>query len=187
MSTTSVPPRRPDDALSSRQCSRCRKPLKGDPTLHLKAPPEWWLCPPCRIALLGDRPGQPATKTNQTSVETHRAHVAPTRTTLGQRRRTPGPTPTERPPEWAQLVWRHALELANSLEQHDQFALTLDLLRAAHYDPTTMAHALTLGRTHLRADADDAIARAGERILEAAIAFLGVKPRTDDVARPGRP
>ena len=25
----------------------------GDPTLDPVALPEWWLCPPCRLALLG--------------------------------------------------------------------------------------------------------------------------------------
>jgi hypothetical protein len=70
--------------------------------------------------------------------------------------------------------------------QHDRFAVALDLLRAAHHDPATMAHALTLGRSHVRADGDDDVARGGVRILEAAIAFLGVKPNRRDVARPGR-
>ena len=40
-----VPPRR--------QCGRCRKMFGGDPTLHHVALHGWWLCPPCREALLG--------------------------------------------------------------------------------------------------------------------------------------
>jgi hypothetical protein len=52
-------------ALSPRQCGRCRKLFEGDPTLHPTALPAWWLCPPCRLALLGD---------DQTSVRTNRAH-----------------------------------------------------------------------------------------------------------------
>jgi hypothetical protein len=106
------------------------------------------------------------------------------RTPLGHRRTTSKPTPSERAPERAQVVWRRALELVDPLAQHDRFALALDLLRAAHHDPATMAHALTLGRTHLRAHSEDATARAGVTILEAAIAFLGVRPRTGDVAAP---
>ena len=86
-------------------------------------------------------------------------------------------------PERAQLVWRRALELAGHRAVHDPFENALDLLRAAHHDPTTVAHALTLGRTHLRADAHDFVARAATGVLEGAINALGVKPRTDDVAR----
>src|SRR5438445_5732939 len=52
-------------ALSPRQCGRCRKFFDGDSALHPTALPAWWLCPPCRIALLGD---------DQTSVGTHHAH-----------------------------------------------------------------------------------------------------------------
>jgi hypothetical protein len=95
------------------------------------------------------------------------------------------PTPAARPLERAQLVWRRALELADPLTQRDQFAMALDLLRAAHNDPATMAHALTLGRTYLRAHADDAIALGGARILEAAITFVGVEPRAGDVSGSG--
>jgi hypothetical protein len=120
--------------------------FEGDPTLHQTALPEWWLCPPCRTALLGD---------------------------------APAPAPTKRPLERAQLVWQRAVELVDPVEQHDRFAVALELLRTAHHDPTAMAHALNLGRTHLRDDADDTEARGGVNVLERAIAFLGVKPATD--------
>lgn len=36
-----------------RQCGRCRLTFEGDPALHPTAVPDWWLCPPCRDALLG--------------------------------------------------------------------------------------------------------------------------------------
>ena len=39
--------------VPSRQCGRCRGIFEGDPTLHPTAQPEWWICPPCREALLG--------------------------------------------------------------------------------------------------------------------------------------
>lgn len=91
-----------------------------------------------------------------------------------------------KPLERAQLVWQRALELVDPTEQHDRFALALDLLRTAHHDPATVSHALALGRTHLRSHADDALARSGAGILESAIDFLGVRPRRDDVARPRR-
>ena len=48
-----------DDTVASRQCGRCRVMFPGDPTLHPTALPEWWLCPACRLALLGtDPPGR---------------------------------------------------------------------------------------------------------------------------------
>ena len=87
-------------------------------------------------------------------------------------------------PEAAQIVWRRALELAGPRAFHDRFANALELLRAAHHDPATMAHALTIGRTELRHDSANAVARSAAGILEEAIVFLGVKPRADDIARP---
>ena len=54
--------------------------------------------------------------------------------------------------------------------------------RVADHGPAGMAHALNLGRTHLHAHPEDAVARDAAAILEAAIAFLGVKPRVGDVA-----
>lgn len=82
--------------------------------------------------------------------------------------------------EPAQLVWRLARTMGEGRTLREPFADALDLLRAAHHRPAAMSHALSLGRTHLRVHPGDAAARAGARILEAAIVFLGVKPRTDD-------
>jgi hypothetical protein len=59
-------------------------------------------------------------------------------------------------------------------------------MRVAEHDPATLTHALTLGRTRLRAHADDSVASGGARLLEAAIVFLGIKPNTGDIAGPGR-
>jgi hypothetical protein len=51
-----------NDAVSERQCGRCRATFPGDPALHPVALAEWWLCPACRVALLGtSRPGPAAT------------------------------------------------------------------------------------------------------------------------------
>ena len=80
------------------------------------------------------------------------------------------------------MVWQHALAAAGRAAQQDRFVLALDLLRAAHHSPATMVHAMTLGTSHLHAHPDDALAREGVTILETAIAFLGIKPRTDDIA-----
>ena len=92
------------------------------------------------------------------------------------------PAHNARPLETAQLVWQRALEFAGHPVEQDRFTLALDLLRAAHHSPATMVHALTLGTTHLHAHLDDSSARGGVAILEAAIALLGAKPRTGDIA-----
>jgi hypothetical protein len=39
--------------VQPRQCGRCRLLFEGDPTLSITAQPEWWLCPGCRMTLLG--------------------------------------------------------------------------------------------------------------------------------------
>lgn len=36
-----------------RKCGRCRQIVPGDPGLHPVAHLGWWLCPPCREALVG--------------------------------------------------------------------------------------------------------------------------------------
>ena len=41
------------EEMRPRQCGRCRAMFEGDPSLHPTAIPEWWLCGPCRSALLG--------------------------------------------------------------------------------------------------------------------------------------
>ena len=38
----------------TRRCGRCRRDFPGDPLLGETAQKTWWLCPPCRHALLGD-------------------------------------------------------------------------------------------------------------------------------------
>lgn len=100
----------------------------------------------------------------------------------GHRHAASWTAPAGRPPERAQLVWRRALELAGPPSQHDSFGLALELLRAADHGPATMAHALNLGRTHLHAHPEDTRARGGVAILEDAIAFLGIKPRANEIA-----
>lgn len=43
------------EGIRSRQCGRCRLVFEGDPSAYPTALPGWWLCPPCRTILLGDR------------------------------------------------------------------------------------------------------------------------------------
>jgi hypothetical protein len=106
--------------------------------------------------------------------------------TPGRRRVASRTAPAGRPPERAQLVWRRALKLAGPPSRHDRFGLALELLRAAHHGPATMAHALNLGRTRLHAHPEDDLARGGVAILEEAIAFLGIKPQANDIAGASR-
>lgn len=56
LTVEAVRPGEGDDTVASRQCGRCREMFPGDATLHPTALPEWWLCPPCRLALLGTNP-----------------------------------------------------------------------------------------------------------------------------------
>jgi hypothetical protein len=79
--------------------------------------------------------------------------------------------------ERAQLVWQHACQLADSGGQLD--AAAVELLATAHHDLTAMAHALSLGQTHLRHHDQDSAARHGVKLLEQAIEFLGVRPHHD--------
>jgi hypothetical protein len=90
-------------------------------------------------------------------------------------------SPLARPLEPSQVVWRLARTIGERRTLHDPLADALGLLRSARHRRAVMSHALALGRTHLRAHPRDADARAGATILEAAIAFLGVKPRAGDV------
>ena len=53
--------------------------------------------------------------------------------------------------------------------------------RAADHDETTLTHALGIGRSRVRREPTDASARRGVLLLEAVVAFLGVKPRGDEV------
>jgi hypothetical protein len=53
MSTSSTGVKLGDERSRLRQCGRCRRSFPADPALHPVAIAEWWLCPPCREALLG--------------------------------------------------------------------------------------------------------------------------------------
>ena len=44
-----------DDDARPRQCGRCQLTFPEDPGLHPTAQLGWWLCPPCREALIGRR------------------------------------------------------------------------------------------------------------------------------------
>ena len=79
------------------------------------------------------------------------------------------------------------MQLTGPRAFHDRFDNALDLLRTARHDPATMVHALALGQSQVEHDRGENVTRAAAEILEAAIEFLGVKPRTGDlIATRGR-
>jgi hypothetical protein len=87
--------------------------------------------------------------------------------------------------ELAQRVWQRSLELAGTgchVHLPDQ---ALTLARTARHDADTMAHALRLGRSRARHPSHDETSRRGIRLLEQAIAYLGVKAEHGEIARSG--
>ena len=54
MGTSSTGVKFGDERSRLRQCGRCRQSFPADSGLHPVALAEWWLCPPCREALLGE-------------------------------------------------------------------------------------------------------------------------------------
>ena len=189
-------PHRLVDRAPPRQCGRCRLMFAGDPTLYYPpGRPSWWLCLPCRASLLGRHPHP-----------TGAAHrVAPAPPAASYRRyvvRTDRPTPLadapnngsdpmsthsphRGPSEAAQRVWHHSLELADYCDQLDPSDQALALLRTARHDADTMTHALGLGRSQARHPSNNETTRRGVRLLERAIAFLGVEAQPGQIARPG--
>lgn len=87
--------------------------------------------------------------------------------------------------EHAELICDRSGELAALVGPHDVGNVAIDLLRAADHDETTLTHALSIGRSRVRREPADGSARRGVQLLQAVIAFLGVKPRADEVASSG--
>jgi hypothetical protein len=88
---------------------------------------------------------------------------------------------TVQPLELAQVVWRRALALARSNRSRDRVLPSLDLLRAARHGPSTMIHALTLGRAQLAAAPRDIPTREAVRLLTYTIAWLGKPVEQDEI------
>jgi hypothetical protein len=87
--------------------------------------------------------------------------------------------------ERAQLVWAHTLELASQVGDSDPRGVALELLRAADQDQATVEHALVLGRSRIREDPEDEMARRATVLLEATTGLLGVKPRPNQADASG--
>lgn len=83
----------------------------------------------------------------------------------------------QRPSPSAKRLWNCATKVSAPLDHHDALAVVLELLREARHDVATVAHALTLGRSHVRAHPSDPGAKHGVLMLEQALTFLGVEPR----------
>lgn len=90
-----------------------------------------------------------------------------------------------RPLERSQRVWRRAVSLAGSHLGTDRSVVVLDLLRTADHGPSTMLHALALGRAQQRATPEDIPTRNAVRLLAGTIAWLG-KPTEKDEVGPSR-
>jgi hypothetical protein len=90
-----------------------------------------------------------------------------------------------RPLERAQVVWHRAVQLAGSARDGDDFVSALDLLRTACHGPSTMLHALMLGRARHRAHPTDPILRDAVRLLTRATTWLGSRPSAGEVGRSG--
>jgi hypothetical protein len=87
--------------------------------------------------------------------------------------------------ERAELICDRSGEMAALVGPDDVGNVAIELLRAADHDQTTLIHALGIGRSRLRREPTDAYARRGVRLLEAVVAFLGVKARGDEVGSSG--
>jgi hypothetical protein len=44
-----------DQVSATRRCWRCLQTFACEPDEVIAAAPEWWLCEPCQLALLGPR------------------------------------------------------------------------------------------------------------------------------------
>jgi hypothetical protein len=93
-----------------------------------------------------------------------------------------------RPLERAQVVWERAVHLAGPAGPaagDDDFLVALDLLRTARHGPSTMLHALTLGRARQQEHPADPVLRDAVRLLARATTWLGSRPTDGEVGRPG--
>lgn len=48
-----APPDKPDPALATRICGRCRAQFPAEPGQDVLTLRDWWLCAPCHEALMG--------------------------------------------------------------------------------------------------------------------------------------
>lgn len=88
---------------------------------------------------------------------------------------------TVQPLEPAQLVWRRAVTLSTAEPDGERFGLVLDLLRTAQHGPSTMLHALALGREQQRIAPGDLRIRDAIRLLTRTTEWLGTRAEDNEV------
>jgi hypothetical protein len=88
---------------------------------------------------------------------------------------------TVRPLERAQVVWQRAFALSTAPWDDEGFGTVLDLLRAAHHGPSTMLHALALGREQQRAAPRDLHIQRAVRLLARTVEWLGKRTEENEV------
>jgi hypothetical protein len=88
---------------------------------------------------------------------------------------------TVRPLERAQLVWRRAVTLSTPGQEGERFGPVLDLLRTAHHGPSTMLHALALGREQQRIAPHDRRIGDAVRLLARTTEWLGSRAEDNEV------
>lgn len=82
--------------------------------------------------------------------------------------------------ERAEAVLDRSTDLAANPGPHDIGMVALHLLRTADHDPTTLEHALHVGRRRVRRAPASPAAHHAVELLESVIGFLGHKPRNGD-------
>jgi hypothetical protein len=92
---------------------------------------------------------------------------------------------TVQPLERAQVVWQRALSLSASGCDKEPFGTVLELLRTAHHGPSTMLHALALGREQQRIAPGDPRVDDAMRLLSRTIEWLGKRTDDDEVGAAG--
>lgn len=172
-----------DVGLPPRRCGRCRLMFDGDPTLYQPARPDWCVCPRCRAILFGRHP-DPDRRSPPALHRRHERADKPTPVAGGPYARSTRSTQRTLS-EVAQRVWQRSVELASPGVQSNLADQSLALLRTARHDADTMSHALGLGRSRARHPSNDETTHHGVRLLERAIAYLGVAPQPGEITRRG--
>jgi len=88
--------------------------------------------------------------------------------------------------ERAQRVLDESSALAATAGPREVADVAAHLLRSAGHDDTTLRHALRIGRSRLHRDPGDRAAGRAVELLESVVAFLGRKPRRDELADTSR-
>jgi hypothetical protein len=83
-------------------------------------------------------------------------------------------------PQRAHAVWNAAVDIADGAPD-DSPADMVTLLRTAAFDPSTLQHALSLGRTRMHREPHDHRLRRGRQLLMRATEWLGSRRHAGEV------